>query len=206
MVQESITLENTSRTAYRANHNLANQSIASTFSGPTAPVAPLRGQLWDDQTAGYVKKFNGTAWEQFIPDAPIQNLSVWGTGTSGVESLISPSKLSEVIRSTAYSKAETDAIFVQLAQLWTLIGARTAGQIATYVIARFIGTVDLPANQLAAGSDLRATSTLIGYAGSPVAGQMRDAWTPGGTWRLMSDFDYQIAGAGRGAGLWLRAL
>lgn len=44
------------------------QAIVTMNSGPAEPGEKYTGMLWQDTSAGYVKRYDGTVWERFVPD------------------------------------------------------------------------------------------------------------------------------------------
>lgn len=62
---------------YRNFVNGAFQTVASTFSGPSAPGSPYVGELWYNSVSGVTSQWNGSAWLTF-------STATGGTGCSAV--------------------------------------------------------------------------------------------------------------------------
>lgn len=109
MAQHDYVIDNQSAPAFRADLNNALAAVVSQNSGGSAPTVTFANMLWYDTTNNQLKKRNeadsawitlGTVDESggtFTPNGAGQLQSVWNTGASTTESLISPAKLDDKI-------------------------------------------------------------------------------------------------------------
>lgn len=111
MATHDYVIDNQSAPSLRADLNSALQAIVTQNSSATAPATTYANMIWYDTANNQLKKRNeaNSAWVTlgtvdeglgtFTPSGspPSQDQSVWNTGTSTVESLISAAKLDDKI-------------------------------------------------------------------------------------------------------------
>lgn len=111
MATHDYVIDNQSAPSLRADLNSALQAIVTQNSNATAPATTYANMFWYDTANNQLKKRNeaNSAWitlgtldeglGTFTPSGspPSQDQSVWNTGTSTVESLITAAKLDDKI-------------------------------------------------------------------------------------------------------------
>jgi hypothetical protein len=182
MSQHDFDIANQTASASRADLNLGLKALASLSSGATAPATTYANMLWYDTSTTILKQrseaddawidlgtFNqGTNTFSANVDLPTLATSVWETGTSTDEAVISPAKLAAGIAALAAGPSTTyDAVGT-----YALLTSTTAAQ--------------RPPGTVVSGSVLYPANTLAGPDSSAYSGSGR----PTGSWRVMGQTGY----------------
>jgi len=128
------------------------------FAGPTAPTAPLIGQLWYNSGNLAINYYNGTGWAQVAQESELANyalLSAFNTVQAEVNSLIANSA----------STADTAATYVSKIQLYN----PPLGTPLIPIVAGGTGVSSLPAGQVVVGNGGGALLTTLGTANQVLA-------------------------------------
>jgi len=212
MSQSSHSVGNVSAPAFRTAMNASLQALASLNSGATAPATTYANMLWYDTLANILKMRSeaddawinvayvdqsANAWRVLdntqvvdtsgttIGYLGVHATSVWQSGVSTNDSLVSPAKVKAAIEAlvpAGYSDAQARA--AQAGHSAGGVGSYGFFFNNNYSIENNVNTTKNPGH-LEAGSFLRWSGA------DPYSTFGLFATAPSGTWRLMGFFDYR---------------